>query len=325
MFSTKSIVVSESSIPSYWVFQYYLNLSEKLTGQDLKIKSIFNPNEKTPSMCLFVDKSIMQYKFKDFSTGNYGSKIDLIRMIFNSNYNDAVERMITDYNEYVKNDNDLDDFEFKIQNKWKVDFAKTRNWNADDQYFWLSFRIGMTMLNKYNVKPLEYYNMVKEDDNTLLKIENSLMYGYYTKDGELYKIYQPRKPKYKFNKIFSYLQGIDQLQYDKPYLVICSSLKDAMTLAGFGYNVETIAPDSENTIIKPHVIENLKQKYKKVITLFDNDDAGKKAIEKYKEVYNINGTSLSLSKDISDAVKQYGFEKVHEELKPLLKQEIHKI
>ena len=33
-----------------------------------------------------------------------------------------------------------------------------------------------------------------------------------------------------------------------------------------GYNIEVIAPDSENTMIKPHIIENLKKKYKKVIT-----------------------------------------------------------
>ena len=51
-----------------------------------------------------------------------------------------------------------------------------------------------------------------------------------------------------------------------------------MCLKSFGYNIEVIAPDSENSLIKPHVIENLKVKYKKVITLFDNDEAGKKAI-----------------------------------------------
>ena len=69
MFNTKNLVLNESDIPSYWVFQYYLNLPEPLTGQDVKLTSIFNPNEKTPSFCIYVDQKINQYKFKDFSTG----------------------------------------------------------------------------------------------------------------------------------------------------------------------------------------------------------------------------------------------------------------
>ena len=144
-------------------------------------------------------------------------------------------------------------------------------------------------------------------------------------DGNPYKIYQPLKKKHKFHKLAPYIQGLDQLEYNQPYLVICSSLKDAMCLMGFGYNIEVIAPDSENTIIKPYLIENLKTKYKSIITLFDNDDAGKKAIEKYRERYGINGTCLSLSKDISDSIREYGFEKTHSELKPLLKQALNRI
>ena len=135
-----------------------------------------------------------------------------------------------------------------------------------------------------------------------------------------YKIYQPKSNKRKFFKIISHIQGLDQLKYNQPYLVICSSLKDAMCLKSFGYNIEVIAPDSENTVIKPYIIENLKNKYKKCITLFDNDDAGYKAVNRYKKLYKINGTSLQLSKDISDAVNEFDFETVHKELKPLLKQ-----
>jgi DNA primase len=91
-----------------------------------------------------------------------------------------------------------------------------------------------------------------------------------------------------------------------------------MCLKSFGYNVEVIAPDSENTIIKPYIVENLKSKYKKVITLFDNDKAGHAAINKYLLHFNIKGFYLTLSKDLSDAVCEYGFHKVHAQLKELL-------
>ena len=103
--------------------------------------------------------------------------------------------------------------------------------------------------------------------------------------------------RYLVHKINPHLQGYDQLKYDKPYLVICSSLKDAMCLASIGYNIEVIAPDSENTMIKPHVIEYLKKKYKKVITLFDNDDAGRKTTQKLKlKIKNVIDCSSAYKK-----------------------------
>ncbi|BCV01487.1 MAG: hypothetical protein CM15mV42_1690 [uncultured marine virus] len=92
-----------------------------------------------------------------------------------------------------------------------------------------------------------------------------------------------------------------------------------MCLRSIGYNVDVIAPDSENTMIKPYVIENLKSKYKKVITLFDNDVAGNKAIDNYNKAYGVKGIVSPMCKDISDAIKEYGIDKVHRELKPLLK------
>jgi len=268
MLSTKNLIIHESQVPSYWVFHYYLNLDRPLTGQTEKIRSIFNPGEKTPSMCIYVDKSVMQYKFKDFSTGKQGSKIDIVMILFNMSYGEAVTKLIDDYNKYVK-------------------------------------------------KNIEYYEM--EKDTERITIKGSYIYGYFNKYDEIYKVYQPYNKNKKFIKVSSYVQGLDQLKYDQPYLVICSSLKDAMCLKSFGYNIEVIAPDSENSIIKPFLIEYLRNRYKKVMTLFDNDEAGTKAIERYKELYGINGCALSLDKDVSDAVKKFGVQRTYEELKPLLK------
>tara|TARA_R110000782_G_scaffold50974_1_gene110110 strand:+ start:2065 stop:2988 length:924 start_codon:yes stop_codon:yes gene_type:complete len=302
------------------VFQYYLNLSAPLTGQDIKLTSVFNPNEKTPSFCIYVDKKINQYKFKDFSTGNNGNKVDLVKMLFNIKYPEAARKIVKDYNLHVKT-NGFEEINFKPEAKWEVDFIKPRPWNETDSKYWLSFRIGMSILTEYNVKPIEYYNLVKLETDQVesITITNNNLYGYFNKAGEVYKIYQPTSSKHKFHKVKQHLQGYDQLKFNQPYLVICSSLKDALCLKSMGYNIEVIAPDSENTMIKPHVIEHLKKKYKKVITLFDNDEAGLNAVDKYANTYKVNGFVLTICKDISDAMKEYGFEKVHAYLKPLLK------
>jgi len=325
MFNTKNLVLEEQDIPSYWVFQYYLNLSEPLTGQDIKLTSIFNPLEKTPSFCIYVDKRIRQYKFKDFSTGKNGNKVDLVKMLFNIEYPEAARKIVKDYNLHVKT-NGFKEIDFKPEAKWTVDFIKTRPWNETDSKYWLSFRIGMSILLEYNVKPIEYYNLVKveEDKVESITIKNNSLYGYFNKTGGVCKIYQPTSNKHKFHKVKQYLQGYDQLKFDKPYLVICSSLKDALCLKGIGYNIEVLAPDSENTMIKAYVIEHLKKKYKKVITLFDNDEAGRHAVEVYEKTYNIYGFVPTICKDISDAMREHGFDKVHAMLKPLLKETLNK-
>ena len=325
MFNTKNIVGEGHDVPSTWIFQYYLDLPEQLTGQDIKIKSIFNPNERTPSFCIYVDKSIMQYKFKDFSTGKSGNKIDLVKLVLNLEFHDAMTRIVSDYNKHVRS-SDYIQHKFQPETKWEIDFIKERGWTTEDRKFWLSFRIGQTMLSMYNVKPIDYYNLIKDDSGEIRKltIGSKWCYGYFDKSGEVYKIYQPFSKKYKFYKAKSYLQGKDQLKFDQPYLVICSSLKDAMCLKSMGYNLEVISPDSENTMIKPHVIEHLKKKYKKVITLFDNDEAGLKAVERYANAYKINGFVPTICKDISDAMKLHGFDKVHAMLKPLLKETLNK-
>tara|TARA_R110001592_G_scaffold252999_1_gene515839 strand:+ start:422 stop:1375 length:954 start_codon:yes stop_codon:yes gene_type:complete len=314
MISTKNLISDGSKIPSTWVFEFYLDLPERLNGQNVQIKSVFHPTEKTPSMWVFVDQS--QYKFKDFSTGKGGNKIDLVKELFNLDYSKAVFKITQDYNKFIVEKGEYTQSTIKPEAKYKVDSVIKRDWNNNDKKFWLQFNIGEDILNKYNVTAVDYYHMVKEDNK--ITIQQPYIYAYLSKN-EVYKIYQPRNKKFKFIKVKPHLQGLDQLEYKQPYLVICSSLKDAMCLKQFGYNLEVIAPDSENTIIKPYIIENLKKKYKKVVTLFDNDVAGHNAVGKYQELYDIKGTWLDSSKDIADLVKEKGFADAHKEIKVKLK------
>jgi hypothetical protein len=314
MISTKNLILDGSKVPSTWVFEFYLDLPERLNGQNVQIKSVFHPSERTPSMWVFVDKG--QYKFKDFSTGKGGNKIDLIKELFSIDYSKAIFKIGQDYNKFITEKGEYSQSTIKPEAKYKVDGIKIRDWNEYDKRFWLQFNIGEDILNKYNVKPLEFYHMVKEDNK--ITIKQPYIYAYLTKN-EVYKIYQPRNKKFKFIKVKPHLQGLDQLEYNQPYLIICSSLKDAMCLKQFGYNIEVIAPDSENTVIKPYIIENLKKKYKKVVTLFDNDVAGHNAVTKYQQLYDITGTWLDSSKDIADLVKEKGFADAHKEIKVKLK------
>jgi len=198
-----------------------------------------------------------------------------------------------------------------------------RHWNTLDQKYWMGFHIGSRLLSRYNVVPLEYYIMQKTDENdsvSSMTIKGNYIYGYFREDGTLYKIYQPKVKESKFIKVRDYIQGTEQLVFDKPYLIITSSLKDLMAYHKLKIsNSEAIAPDSENTMIPENIMSSISSKYQGVCVLFDNDEAGIRAAEKYKLRYGFDYVVLELEKDLSDAIKVHGIDKVRESLLPLLK------
>lgn len=322
MIRTKSLISDLIDIPKTWVYEYYLNLQEKLCGQDVKIKSIFNPKDKNPSMCIYYSATKNDYRYKDFSTDKGGDGLNLVQAIFTlSSRGEAAHKIIEDYNQYVLNNGDVSIKEFKQQSKYKVTNFKTRPWNNIDQKYWMKYHLGSNLLEKYNVYPLESYIMSKEVDgeNKELMISGYYMYGYFKKDGLLYKVYQPKIKDTKFIKVREYIQGMDQLTMDKDYLVICSSLKDLMDFVKLGFkNAEAIAPDSENTLIPEHIMHAFKNKYKKICVLFDNDEPGIKAMQKYKEKFDLPYVILDMEKDLSDSIEKHGINKVRDTLMPLL-------
>ena len=322
MISTKQLIDNPKDVPAYWIFEFYCNLSERLTGQDVKITSVFKPDERTPSFCIYVKDNT--YRFKDFSTGLSGSAFDFVQSFFNLNVNQAAYKILCDYNEYTltgKLNNDLR--EFKKQAKYQVKDYKKRDWVKQDADFWTAFGIDSNTLTKYGVIPVDNYRMEKEVGE-YITISGHNIYAYTRLDGSIYKLYQPKVTEHKFLKVKNYIQGTDQLKFDVPNLVICSSLKDAMCLTKFGYNVEVVAPDSENALIPPGAIAMYKLKYKAICTLFDNDEAGIKAMDRYKEEYGIPGVILPMSKDLSDSVRDYGIPETRKVLHPLLKEALKK-
>jgi hypothetical protein len=236
----------------------------------------------------------------------------------------ASYRIIQDYTEYLKNNEPVANREIKIHSRFKVSDYEIRHWNNLDQNYWMSFGIGSKMLEYYNVAPLQFYVMTKEDNLGLqseMRVEKNFIYGYFKNDGTLYKIYQPKFKESKFIKVKDYIQGSEQLFGNKKFLVITSSLKDLMAFNKLKItDAECIAPDSENSMISSTYISNAVNHYTKVFVLFDNDEPGQKAAQKYKVKYGLIVIDLPMEKDLSDSVKLHGVETVRNKLLPLLKQ-----
>ena len=325
MISTKNLITDLEQVPREWVFEYYLNLKEKLTGQDVKMLSAFNAKDKVPSMFVYFDVASGFYKFKDFSSGYQGDCIELVKHLFNlSGRGQATNKILLDYQLFLRNNTTYTPEAAMFHDKYKVVDYEMRHWTNFDQTYWMSFKLGSGMLDRYNVVPLAFFTMSKtEQDGSITShiFRKSHIYGYFRNDGSLYKIYMPKSTQKKFIKVENYIQGTDQLRYDCKYLIITSSLKDLMAFNKLGIsNIEAIAPDSENTMIGEKAIGELKLKYHKIVVLFDNDDPGIKAAQRYSDMYGFSYILLPMEKDLSDSVKVHGIDKVRETLFPLLKQ-----
>jgi len=311
MICTKNLASDYKEVDTRWIFKYYCGIQENLEGQDVKIKSMFNPKERTPSMVIGIPKNKEEYAFKCFSTGKSGSAVGLVMALFDLPFHKAANKVVEDYNEYVlKNGCDFQLRDFKRHSRYQVVDFKVRDWINLDKNFWLPYNIGTRLLNKYQVKPLSSYLLKKEVNGVPheLDIQGYYIYGYFTKEGALHKIYQPKVQDKKFIKVKDFIQGSEQLQGHN-CLIILSGLKDVMSFDSLGMKVDVIAGSSELTPIAEKDIIEYKKKYKHILTLFDQDTAGLDGAAKYKELYGIDSVYIitePVIKDVADLLKNWG-------------------
>lgn len=309
MFSSREAVFSINDVPPQWIFENYIGLTEKLNGQNVKIKSLFNPTENTPSMYIYLNSS-NEYRYKCFSTGLQGTAIDLIMKLKSLDFIEASNMVIEDYRSFLKGKSyTRSSIEKPI--KWKLHDITYRAWNKDDKEYWAPYNIGSTLLDLYNVRPVSSFTMTRDSES--FSRVGRRVYAYTKADGEVYKIYMPENKDKKFMNFSKYIQGWEQLEGHST-LFICSSLKDIMAMRSLKIKGDFIAPASENSSLDP-IMDWIQGEYSKKYVIFDNDDAGIRMMERYKKQYDLPYILVDLSKDISDSVKEHSAKKVKEYLK----------
>lgn len=321
MFSVNQHIDDVYQVPAHWIFENYLVLPEQLTGKGVKIHSLFNPNDRTPSMHLYYHTKSGTYRYKCFSTGKGGSAVDLMMHLWGLSFVDASRRIISDYLEFQQNGKTVKPIALCDVPQWKVASYQPRHWQKQDAAFWSAFNISSELLHHYNVRPIDRYEMkaalASGEHVHSFDVVSKHIYGYFTKDGVLAKIYQPKNPNQKFIKVQDYVQGSDQLRGHNT-LILASSLKDCMTISSMNLKVDVLAPDSENSIFSEQYIETLRERYKYIIVVFDSDTAGVKSMQEYRDRFGFPFCYIPLEKDISDVVKVHGLFRGMQELVPRL-------
>lgn len=302
-----------SKVSEYDIYAHYL-------GQ-FKVGAIYNSpfrKDKNPSFGIYYSKRTKQLLFKDHGTGECGNIVKFVSLYTGlTNYNDILKDIVKQLN--ITTDTKLDSSKQYIPSSETVIGIVRQKFTPTDINYWSQFNISEKTLKKYNVNSIKYY------------LCNGIVKGIYKEDNPMYaykvynnfKIYRPLADKYTKwrNNLTEYdIQGYAQLPSKGDTLIITKSMKDVMCLYEMG--IPAISPSSESTFIPNDILEGLKKRFKRIIILFDRDNAGVKYLRKMSLKTGLEGLLVHKkfkAKDISDAIKANSFEEVKEWLYDELK------
>ena len=259
---------------------------------------------------------------KDFGDGPQMDCVNFVMKLLGLNYYQALAQINVDFNLGLAGEPPLRMIKEPIITGTRISPAPklpvsievtTREFNQQDIDFWGQYLITIAELE--DTKPIQqclidgyiYYNYLPK--------YNNVAYCYYFDDKK--KIYIPKATKYnkwRMNWNSECIDGYNKLPAKGDLLIITSSRKDRIILSKLGY--VSIAPPSENTYIKEDKIEELKQRFDKVLLYLNNDEEGIKFAKRQSEEYEIDyiHNETGEPKDPSDLVKKYkeeGFEMIN--------------
>lgn len=316
---TKEYLLTRNTAETY--MEHYLGLpciKGKLYRSPLRV-------DHSETCAFFVDRR-GNLIFKDFSGDFYGDFVNVVMEKFGCTYYKALRVIANDFG-YIKEKNlqvneKLIDYTYnKIDKSGSALIqVQIQDFTEKDLKWWKMFGITKKTLEKFHVFSCKTVFL----NGSIFSFYSDLSpsYGYYNgknDDGELWRIYYPKRKQYRFISNWSskMIQGIKQLPKKGDLLIITKSLKDVMSLYECGYTA--IAPNSESIFITPERYENLKSRFKEIILIYDNDLPGISAMNKIRKNFpDLKCTFIPRSfkcKDISDFVKKYGIDKTKEKIK----------
>lgn len=249
-----------SAITEQDIFLKYLKLTTFPAGN---ISSPFS-DDKNSSFKLYKNNS-----FKCHSTGKQGDcwqfVADLNNIDCKQNFNQILALIAKDFNiEEHENANHFT-YETKEFTNKHLDYFTQNNWNVTQEF-----------LKKYNVFALdkfEFYNS-KKNEITKLKLFDGVVGFAYKLNKSVAEIYIPKQEKAQKFFLNKYRQsdifGLEQLNKNPEYVIICAGKKDCLILNANGF--PAVSFRSENHTITPEQIKLLGTE--NLFICYDNDKAG---------------------------------------------------
>lgn len=298
-----------SKVTEYDIYSAYLG--------NFKVGMIYNSpfrKDKNPSFGCYYSRRTKQLMFKDHGTGDCGNVIKFVQLFTGlTNYSDILNDIVNKLK--ITNNTQLVSSKQYIPSQETVIGVVRQDFTKTDIDYWSQYNISKQTLKKFDVSSIKYYLC-----NGIVKgiyKDTNPMYAY--KVYNHFKIYKPLADKYtkwRNNLTENDIQGFKQLPKTGDILIITKSLKDVMCLYEMG--IPAISPSSESTWISPKILNVLKNRFKRIVIIFDRDSAGFKNVRKIYKETNLDFLFVHKkfkSKDISDAIKNNSFESIKNWLK----------
>lgn len=300
------------------ILNYYLGISTL----PILINSPFR-QDKNPSVSVFLNRN-NNVIFKDFGTHKSYNLWSFLEKYLNLSYEELLFRLQEDIGNFKQSNVTLKTTTSRrYVNSSSTVEVTIRDWRDYDLQYWESFGVSKPWLKFGRVYPISHIfingNRFAAEKYAYVYIEN--------KDNKsTLKIYQPYSDKMKWlSKHDSSVWDLwDRLPSSGNTLIITSSRKDALCIWE-NTLIPAISLQGEGYIPKKHVVQQLKNRFKKIFVLYDNDFQsdinngrafGKVLSEKF-DLIQIEIPEEYKSKDISDLCFNWGRETVKQLIKKL--------
>ena len=317
---TKEFLLSKNSEETY--MSYYLGIPVQ--------KGLFRSplRDDRHNTCSFFRGQSGNLYFKDFATGKCLTFEGVVMEKYGCTYHAALKIIARDFG-YIKDSNiklgsnikPIIKAQPKFENEKETCIqVEIKDFSESELKWWSSFGISEKTLNKYKIFSVK--TVFLNGNLFAQSSQHSPIFGYYFgKKGniEQWRIYFPKRKEFRFigNVSTKTIQGYKQLPDEGKLLVITKSMKDVCLLSTLG--IPAVAPNSETQFVNDKLLQELKERFKNIILLYDNDLPGVRAMNKIRKQHH--GLIVCMiprkykAKDISDFYYKYGKSKTVELIK----------
>lgn len=282
-----------------------------------KYRSPLRPNDTDPSFGLFLRKfgtGWHEYLWKDQGIGLHGTIFQLVESLYGLNTLQARQQICADFGlggvQY--NSRKVVEHVPKFIDSIHIQIV-SKNFTSKESNYWRQINVDNTGLTRFNISSLAAYYMVRNQFVPSFPKGMGFAYRIWNK-YQLYFPQAPKESKFRNDWTETCVPGFLQLQYNSPLLLITKAYKDVACVSSFGY--ETISPRGENILLPPQCMAYLRTKYKRIVTLFDND--GKHKASEYEGCQELHVPLSSGEKDPTDFCARYGPNQTAEMLSVIL-------
>lgn len=200
--------------------------------------------------------------FKDFSTGESGNLWTFLQKYTNKTL-DVI------YDEILEKNPKKTTLKTLVKPTIEV---VARSFNKDDLAYWDSYGISEETLKKGNVHAIQTLILNREGERVYYSVDKyAYVYVEFLDNQQVLKVYQPySKMKWLSNFTHEIVDLYSILPETGDNVIITSSRKDALTLIE-NCNVSAICFNSETVLPESKVMNNLRERFKNVWVLYDND------------------------------------------------------